>query len=185
MGPGTDSDRSKTEIGADTIAESVKKRRMSRRPLSPRVVMEPIDISPGTLAAYKSTPPTLLEVMDIVEASASVRSSSRKLLTASGPPATAAPMEDPVDSARLTTTTGDNGGGTRMATTTPPIPSPRRKGSPETSATADGPGSLNEQSERTSRLIQELVEKLSRLTDRLEAIELENAALRRELQQYR
>lgn len=57
MGSDTDSDWSEIDPEGIAIYELTKKRRMNRMALSPRVVMEAIDISPGTLAAFKSTPP--------------------------------------------------------------------------------------------------------------------------------
>ncbi|XP_050079230.1 uncharacterized protein LOC126566577 [Anopheles maculipalpis] len=178
MGSDTDSDRSYLDSEERAIFEaSLKKRRIiHRRALSPRVVMKPIDVSPGTLAAYKGKPPSALAETEEDQPSGLPAPADPMVVVISSPePSLMMEGEKPEASAARK----------RTAPVTPPIPSPRRVASPETTAAAVRPGALNVTSEGASQQLEKLLAKLDQLTERLEASERENQALRRELELYR
>uniref|UniRef100_A0A182SJJ8 Uncharacterized protein n=1 Tax=Anopheles maculatus TaxID=74869 RepID=A0A182SJJ8_9DIPT len=171
MGSDRDEDRS-TDNGEKSIADIVKKRRLSKKALLPRVVMEPLDISPGTLAEFSGGGSSASGVSAFTAPMAEVLSSSE-------PPSIT--LEEELREACTAATAARK----RTAPLTPPIPSPRRVTSPETTATAAGPKASTVTTEGSNRLLEQLIEKLDRLTERLAASEKENAALRNELELYR
>uniref|UniRef100_A0A182S892 Uncharacterized protein n=1 Tax=Anopheles maculatus TaxID=74869 RepID=A0A182S892_9DIPT len=175
MGSDSDSDRSEIDPKAIEIFEAAKKRRMDRRALSPRVVMLPLEISPGTLAAYKGTPPsTSAETAEEQSSGLSAPADQMVVVLSSPEPSLMMEEEVPEGSAARK----------RTAPITPPIPSPRRV-SPDITAAAVRPGALNVELERANRLLEKLTAQVDQLTEMLKASEQEKQALRRELELYR